>query len=106
MLIKHGARPAKKPAAGGAGRQVVAMRVAVIATSALFLVPLAAGVTEICLHGFDFFVFRAAGTGETGRGPGGLQEDQGPGQADAPKPAPGHGSVRLSPRGATAARNG
>jgi hypothetical protein len=59
------------------------MRFAVIATSALFLIAVIAGGTEIHLHGFDFFVFRATGNGETG--PNGLQENQGPGQPDAPK---------------------
>jgi hypothetical protein len=36
----------------------------------------------VALHGFRFFVFRSIGAGETG--PNGLQEDQGPGQPDAP----------------------
>jgi hypothetical protein len=75
----------RKPASGP-GRQQAALRVAAIATSALVVAGIAAGVAEIGLHGFDFFVFRAAGNGETG--PGGLQEDQGPGQPDAPKPTP------------------
>ncbi|HEX4062619.1 MAG TPA: hypothetical protein VHY58_16505 [Streptosporangiaceae bacterium] len=79
-----GARPAKGPASGR-GRQVAAMRIAVIATSALFLVAVVAGVMEVHLHGFDFFIFRATGTGETG--PNGLQENQGPGQPGAPKPS-------------------
>jgi hypothetical protein len=81
-----GARTAKKPA-GGRGRQVAAIRVAVIATSVLFAVPVVASVVEIHEHGFAFFVFRSAGTGETRSS--GLQEDQGPGQPDAPKPTPG-----------------
>jgi hypothetical protein len=68
------------------------MRFAVIATSALFLVAAVAGVTEIKLHGFSFFVFRSTGTGESG--PGALQEDQGPGQPDAPKPTPAHTTAR------------
>jgi hypothetical protein len=80
-----GARPAKKPA-GGRGRQVAAIRVAVIATSVLLAVPVVASVVEIHEHGFAFFVFRSAGTGETRSS--GLQEDQGPGQPDAPKPTP------------------
>jgi hypothetical protein len=81
-----GARPAKKAPAGGKGRQSNAFKFAAIATSALFLVPVVAGITEIHLHGFDFFVFRSIGAGETG--PNGLTEDQGPGQPDAPKPTP------------------
>jgi hypothetical protein len=79
-------RQAGKTAAGGQGRQRAAMKFAVIATSGLFLVAVAAGAIEIHLHGFDFFVFRSIGAGETG--PNGLQEDQGPGQPDAPKPTP------------------
>jgi hypothetical protein len=39
------------------------------------------GTTEVFLHGFSFFVFRSAGTGATH---GGLEENQGPGQPDAP----------------------
>ena len=84
--VAPGARPAKKAPAGGKGRQAAAFKVAAIATSALFLVPVVAGITEIHLHGFDFFVFRSIGAGETG--PNGLTEDQGPGQPDAPKPTP------------------
>jgi hypothetical protein len=87
-----GIRPAVRPL--GPPRQLVAIRVAAAATSALFLFALAAGTTELALHGFAFFVFRSAGTGETS--PHGLQEDQGPGQPDAPKPAPSHIKVRRS----------
>ncbi len=53
-----------------------------IFTAAMILFALTAGATEVALHGFKFFVFRATGTGETG--PNGLQENQGPGQPDAP----------------------
>jgi hypothetical protein len=88
-----GARLARRPQ--GPPRQLVAIRVAAAATSALFLFAVAAGTTELALHGFAFFVFRSAGTGETS--PHGLQEDQGPGQPDAPKPAPSHLKVRRSP---------
>jgi hypothetical protein len=48
----------------------------------MVLFAVTAGSTEIALHGFRFFVFRAAGTGSTPDS--GLQEDQGPGQPDAP----------------------
>jgi hypothetical protein len=92
---KPGAGSAEKPASGGQGRQVAAFRFVVIATSALFLFAAVAGVAEIHLHGFDFFVFRSVGTGETG--PNGLQEDQGPGQPDAPKPTPSHIKVQPGP---------
>jgi hypothetical protein len=93
---KHAAKPAAKPKPGPAAaprtraaatpnarpRQLMAIRVMSIFAAALFSFALIAGTTEVALHGFRFFVFRSAGTGET---PGsGLQEDQGPGQPDAP----------------------
>jgi hypothetical protein len=87
------ARPMRRPQ--GPPRQRVAIRVAAAATAALFLFAITAGTTEIALHGFAFFVFRSAGTGETG--PSGLQEDQGPGQPDAPKPTPSHIKVTAEP---------
>lgn len=66
----------------GRPRQYGAARLASIVTAALILFALASGTTEVALHGLSFFVFRSAGTGET---PGsGLQENQGPGQPDAP----------------------
>ena len=102
---RHGARPARKPAAGQ-GRQKVAMRFAVAMTSALFLAAVCAGAAEIYLHGFDFFVFRSVGTGETGRGPGGLQENQGPGQPGAATPAASHGTGKPSSHGTAAAHSG
>jgi hypothetical protein len=64
----------------------VAARVVTAATATLVAVALTAGAAEIALHGYNFFVFRSAGTGETG--PNGLQENQGPGQPDAPKATP------------------
>jgi hypothetical protein len=79
-----GTRSARGPQ--GPPRQLVAIRVAAAATAALLLFATTAGTTELMLHGFAFFVFRSAGTGETN--PNGLQEDQGPGQPDAPKPRP------------------
>jgi hypothetical protein len=78
------AKPATPPAAVPTGRtrQYAAARVAAIAAAALILFALVSGTTEVALHGYRFFVFRSVGTGETG--PSGLQEDQGPGQPDAP----------------------
>jgi len=74
------ARPATKPA--GLARQHAAMRLTRLITAVLILFAAVCGTTEIALHGFSFFVFRSAGTGST---PGnGLQEDQGPGQPNAP----------------------
>ena len=75
---------AAKPGAKAAGknRQRTAVRVMTIFTTAMVLFALTAGASEVALHGFKFFVFRSTGTGETG--PNGGQEDQGPGQPDAP----------------------
>jgi hypothetical protein len=99
---KPGTRPAPKP--HGTPRQLVAIRVAAVATAALFLFALFSGATEVALHGFPFFVFRATGTGETG--PDGLREDQGPGQPDAPKPTSSHIKVQPSPHSTVTVRNG
>jgi hypothetical protein len=107
---KPGAKPGVKPETGPAGRpqrpsrQLVAIRVAAAATAVLFLFALVAGTTEVVLHGFAFFVFRSTGTGESG--PGALQEDQGPGQPDAPKPTPSHIGVRRNPLRAATVHNG
>jgi hypothetical protein len=73
----------------------VAIRVVAAATAALFLFAVISGATEVALHGFSFFVFRSTGVGETG--PTGLQEDQGPGQPDAPKPTPTDLNVKPGP---------
>jgi len=75
------AQPATKVAARP--RQYSAMRFLVAVVAALMLFAVAAGATEVGLHGFRFFVFRSAGTGATPSS--GLNEDQGPGQPDAPK---------------------
>ena len=77
---KPGTRPATAPPART--RQFKAMRLTSVAVAALFLFSVVAGTTEIALHGFSFFVFRSAGTGATASN--GLQEDQGPGQPNAP----------------------
>lgn len=52
-------KPQKQP------RQHQAMRVASYATASLLLFSVIAGATEIGLHGFNFFVFRAGGVGQT-----------------------------------------
>jgi hypothetical protein len=46
-------------------RQSQAMRIATATTAALLLFAVGTGVTEVALHGFQFFVFRSGGTGET-----------------------------------------
>jgi hypothetical protein len=73
-------RPGAKP--NGKSRQHAAVRVMTIFTAAMVVFALTAGASEVALHGFKFFVFRSTGTGETG--PNGGQEDQGPGQPNAP----------------------
>ncbi len=74
-------RPAAKP--NGRPRQAAAVRVMTAFTAAMVVFALTAGATEVALHGFKFFVFRSAGTGETSHT--GLEEDQGPGQPGAPR---------------------
>jgi hypothetical protein len=43
------------------------MRVAASITAATFGFAVLTGATEAAMHGFKFFVFRQAGTGETGK---------------------------------------
>jgi hypothetical protein len=81
-------QPARQPELQPAGqpearpRQYAAMRLTVAVMAALLLFAVAAGSTELVLHGYSFFVFRSAGTGATSDD--GRQENQGPGQPDAP----------------------
>jgi len=82
--VTHGARSAAQPKS----RQLGAFRVMSVVTATLVAFALITGTAEVALHGVSFFIFRAVGTGETG--PNGLQENQGPGQPDAPKPSPIH----------------
>jgi hypothetical protein len=82
--VTHGTRSAAQPKS----RQHGAFRVMTVITATLVAFALVAGTAEVAMHGFSFFVFRATGTGETG--PNGLQENQGPGQPDAPKLSPIH----------------
>jgi hypothetical protein len=81
-------RPVAKPAAGGKanarGRQARVMRKVVAAYAVLSLIGGTTAAVEIRLHGLSFFLFRNAGTGAGN--PGDLDEDQGPGQPDAPRP--------------------
>jgi hypothetical protein len=74
------ASPAAKP--GERPRQIRAARIVVAAFIGLSLLGAVTGTAELFLHGFPFFVFRSAGTGGTPSN--GRQEDQGPGQPDAP----------------------
>ena len=56
-------RSAKKPQKQSS--QYQSMRLAGYLVAALLLFAVATGATEFGLHGFDFFVFRSGGTGET-----------------------------------------
>jgi hypothetical protein len=56
-------QPAAKPAARP--RQFVAMRRVSVGVAALVALALTAGITEVALHGYQFFVFRQGGTGST-----------------------------------------
>ena len=103
---KPAARPATKPATQSVGappakpgvsprrikpetqagdktksRQASAARKATAALVALTVAGVATGATELVLHGPAFFVFRANGAGASQTGP---EEDQGPGQPNAP----------------------
>jgi hypothetical protein len=62
-------------------RQVSAARKVTAALVALTLAGVATGAVEVVLHGPAFFVFRANGSGASQTGP---EEDQGPGQRNAP----------------------
>jgi hypothetical protein len=62
-------------------RQVSAARKVTAALVALTLAGVVTGATEVVLHGPAFFVFRANGAGASQTG---LEEDQGPGQPNAP----------------------
>ena len=74
----------EKPAAKPKGRQVRAMRKVAAAFVVLSLVGVTSGAVELKLHGLSFFLFRNAGAGAGNSGD--LQENQGPGQPDAPSP--------------------
>ena len=83
---KPGVSPRRiKPDTQAAGqtknRQVSAARKVTAGLVALTLAGIATGATEVVLHGPAFFVFRANGAGASQTGP---EEDQGPGQPNAP----------------------
>ena len=94
---RPGAPPIPRPSDRPGARQAAAMRKMVVVFAALFAVAVAGGLAQLGLHGFRFFAFRAAGTGATDNN--GLQENQGPGQPDAPrthhaKPAAHHSAPK------------
>ena len=74
-------KPDTQTAGQTKNRQVSAARKMTAALVALTLAGVATGATELVLHGPAFFVFRANGAGASQTGP---EEDQGPGQPNAP----------------------
>ena len=74
-------KPDTQTAGQTKNRQVSAARKVTAALVALTLAGVATGATELVLHGPAFFVFRANGAGASQTGP---EEDQGPGQPNAP----------------------
>jgi hypothetical protein len=63
------ARPGASPATKPAGRQAKAMRKMVAAFAIASVLGAVAGTSELALHGFPFFIFRANGAGATETGP-------------------------------------
>jgi hypothetical protein len=74
--------PKARPATKSKSRQVSAWHKMVAALIVLFLIGVTSAVTEMGLHGLSFFVFRNAGAGAGNSR--NLNENQGPGQPDAP----------------------
>jgi hypothetical protein len=66
----------------GKSRQISAWHRMVAALVVLSVIGVAGAATEIGLHGLSFFVFRNAGAGAGNAR--NFEENQGPGQADAP----------------------
>jgi hypothetical protein len=85
-------RPGGKKTLTAKGRQLRFKNRMVFAYAALLVIPLFVGVTELAMHGWPFFVFRNAGA--AAGNPQHLEENQGPGQPDAPG---AHHSVKPSP---------
>ena len=79
------------PADKTKNRQVSVARKVTAALVALTLAGVATGATELVLHGPAFFIFRANGAGASQTGP---EEDQGPGQRNAPG---AHHNVKVIP---------
>jgi hypothetical protein len=74
--------PKPKPAATSKSRQISAWHRMIAALVVLSVIGAASAATEIGLHGLSFFVFRNAGAGAGNAR--NFEENQGPGQADAP----------------------
>ncbi|HEX6855670.1 MAG TPA: hypothetical protein VF204_10270, partial [Streptosporangiaceae bacterium] len=76
------AAPGADPGSTAKGRQLSAMRKSMAVLATLIVVGGVTGASEIGLHGLKFFLFRNAGAGAGNSQD--LNEDQGPGQANAP----------------------
>jgi hypothetical protein len=93
-------RPATKPAVRPAKpetrpRQFKAIRLATAGAACLVLFAVAAGATQVEVHGYQFFVFRQGGTGSTG---GNTTDDQFLAhQAAAHHAAKGRGAIGSQP---------
>jgi hypothetical protein len=74
--------PKPRTTAKPKARQVGAWRKMVALLVVMFMVGMTSAVTEIGMHGFSFFVFRNAGAGAGNSHD--FEENQGPGQPDAP----------------------
>ena len=75
-------KPRTRPVTGTKGRQARVMRRVAVIMVALVMSGLISSAAEIAVHGLPFFFFRNAGAG-AGNSQN-LNEDQGPGQPDAP----------------------
>jgi hypothetical protein len=85
--------PAERPARRS--RQFRAMRLSVLAMTIPILFGLIAATTQLALHGYEYFVFRSAGTGATQQGPSGPAPSQ-PSAAEHRRPAR---PAQVGPRG-------
>ena len=76
------AAPGTDPGSTAKGRQVSAMRKSMAVLATLIVVGGVTGASEVGMHGLKFFLFRNAGAGAGNSQD--LDENQGPGQPDAP----------------------
>lgn len=92
VRVPPATKPQVRPVARTKGRQERVARKVLIAFVALALVGVISGSAELAAHGFSFYLFRNVGTGAGN--PQNLDENQGPGQPDAPRAhhtaSPGH----------------
>jgi hypothetical protein len=95
-------RPAKRAAKpAGRPRQFRALRLTVLAMTIPILFCVTAATWELALHGYGFFVFRAAGVGATQQGPARPAPAQPPAAHHPDRP----GTGQAGPRGARCQQN-